>query len=64
MPTSKTLEDFTSREFAADDYVYSSFAYLIGAIRGISLAIARTVSDLADESSTECLESVDVVADG
>ncbi|KFY29865.1 hypothetical protein V494_08424 [Pseudogymnoascus sp. VKM F-4513 (FW-928)] len=64
IPYPKTLEDFNSREFAPDNYVYSSFAYLIGAIHGVSSAIARVLSDPSCSTSPRALDAVDTMIDG
>lgn len=59
-----TLDDFNSREFAADNHVYSSFAYLIGATHGVSSAMSKGSSDFSDRSSQMVLAEVDAVIDG
>lgn len=64
IPCPKTLEDFNTREFAPDDYVYSSFAYLIGAVHGISTAVSKVRLDPLDGSSPGLLEAVDTMING
>ncbi|KAL7808791.1 hypothetical protein V8C44DRAFT_366608 [Trichoderma aethiopicum] len=70
IPRPKTLEEFESREFSSEDTVFSSFAYLVGGVRGMASAMAR-VLDLpasnASESggpSPKVLESVDSITEG
>ncbi|KFX96907.1 hypothetical protein V490_03076 [Pseudogymnoascus sp. VKM F-3557] len=64
IPCPKTLDDFNSREFAPDNHVYSSFAYLIGAIHGICSAISRVLTGSSYSSSPGVLEAVDTMIDG
>lgn len=61
----KTLEDFECREFASDDSntTFSSFAYLIGAIRCAGLAISRAPKVAVKEGSTQVIEAADSVMD-
>ncbi|PTB78858.1 hypothetical protein M440DRAFT_1352697 [Trichoderma longibrachiatum ATCC 18648] len=70
IPRPKTIEEFESREFSSEDTVFSSFAYLVGGVRGMASAMAR-VLDLpasnASESggpSPKVLESVDSITEG
>lgn len=64
IPIPKTLDDFDSREFAADNHVYSSFAYLIGAIRGVSMALSCGLSNTQSVGLPQVLEMVDTVIEG
>ncbi|OQV02663.1 Fungal specific transcription factor domain-containing protein [Cladophialophora immunda] len=65
IPAPKTLAEFDSREFASDDLVFSSFAYLIGAVRGIASAISRFLTGVAKTGdSLNVLEVVDAAIDG
>ncbi|OAP65227.1 hypothetical protein AYL99_01199 [Fonsecaea erecta] len=65
IPTPRTLAEFDAREFASDDLVFSSFAYLIGAVRGIASAISRFLTSVANTSdSSSILEAVDAAIDG
>jgi hypothetical protein len=64
IPIPKTLDDFDSREFAADNHVYSSFAYLIGAIRGVSMALSCGLSKIENVFAPQVLEMVDTVIEG
>ncbi|KEF53212.1 uncharacterized protein A1O9_10660 [Exophiala aquamarina CBS 119918] len=64
IPEPKTLDDFDSREFSAESHVYSSFSYLIGAVRGVSSAISTCHLDMLNGFSPPVLETVDAVIDG
>ncbi|RVX71521.1 hypothetical protein B0A52_05093 [Exophiala mesophila] len=64
IPFPMTLDDFNSREFAAECHVYSSFAYLIGATHGVSSAISKGSSEFSERSSQMVLAEVDAVVDG
>ncbi|RFU80348.1 c6 zinc finger domain-containing [Trichoderma arundinaceum] len=69
IPRPKTLEEFNSREFIPEDTVFSSFAYLIGGIRGMASAMFRALSLPANSSdsagsSPKVLESVDSIIEG
>jgi hypothetical protein len=60
----KTLADFDSREFAAEDMSFSSFAYLIGAVKCAALAISISPKVVAKEDSEEMIQSADSIIDG
>ncbi|KAH0843944.1 putative C6 transcription factor [Fonsecaea pedrosoi] len=65
IPTPWTLADFDTREFASDDLVFPSFAYLIGAVRGIASSISRFLATVARSGhSLSVFEVVDVAIDG
>ncbi|TLS23266.1 uncharacterized protein PpBr36_05700 [Pyricularia pennisetigena] len=65
IPTPKTLDEFDSREFSPDNHVYSSFAYLIGATRGIASALASVPADAEHTFPTpEIIYSVDAIVEG
>ncbi|EGR49653.1 uncharacterized protein TRIREDRAFT_3605 [Trichoderma reesei QM6a] len=70
IPRPKTLEEFESREFSSEDTVFSSFAYLIGGVRGMASAMARVLdlpaSNASDSGgpSPKVLESVDSITEG
>jgi hypothetical protein len=64
IPKPKTLEDFDNREFALDSPAYSSFAYLIGVVRGISSAIQVVSPDISCWSSPQVRTEVDAIIDG
>ncbi|KAI1338952.1 hypothetical protein F5Y15DRAFT_102600 [Xylariaceae sp. FL0016] len=61
---SKTLEDFEFREFAGDEHHYSSFTYLIGATRGIALALSAVPAACENWSSRQMIVEVDAIIDG
>lgn len=60
----KTVEEFDNREFAPDDHVYSSFAYLIGSIRCASSAVAIAWQGSTQNMSEEAVEAVGVMIEG
>ncbi|KAJ6437699.1 putative AC transposase [Purpureocillium lavendulum] len=70
IPTPKSLAEFDAREFALDDGAFSSFAYLIGGIRGIGSAMSRANDiinpslGLLGASSLKVLDVADSVLDG
>ncbi|EFY94996.1 Zn(2)-Cys(6) zinc finger domain protein [Metarhizium robertsii] len=64
IPTPDSLADFDSREFASDNHVYSSFAYLIGATRGVAQIMAATPPDRKTSPPIELVEAVDAMIDG
>ncbi|KAL7896819.1 hypothetical protein HDV63DRAFT_405351 [Trichoderma sp. SZMC 28014] len=69
IPRPRTWQEFDSREFLSEDTVFSSFAYLIGGVRGMAdamsraLSLEKTSSDAGD-SSPWVLESVDSIVEG
>ncbi|KAH7123100.1 hypothetical protein EDB81DRAFT_699938 [Dactylonectria macrodidyma] len=64
IPEPKTLHDFDSREFASDDVSFSSFAYLIGSVRCVVLAMATAPEIAAKEASTQVIQAADSIVDG
>lgn len=64
IPRPQTLESFDNREFAPSCPSYSSFAYLIGAIRGISSATQTVPSNTSCWSSPQVRTEVDAIIDG
>ncbi|KAL4885172.1 hypothetical protein BJY04DRAFT_180326 [Aspergillus karnatakaensis] len=64
IPTPKTLQDFDTREFSPDDIPFSSFAYLIGAVRCAALAIATVPRYASKEDSTHVIQAADSALDG
>ncbi|KAL7941818.1 hypothetical protein V8C42DRAFT_333796 [Trichoderma barbatum] len=69
IPRPKTLDEFNSREFIPEDTVFSSFAYLIGAVRGMASAMFRALSLPPNSSNTgspspKVLDSVDSIIEG
>ncbi|KAL1851978.1 hypothetical protein Daus18300_012401 [Diaporthe australafricana] len=63
IPVSKTLADFDCREFAAEGITFSSFAYLISAVRCAALAISISPKIAAKEDSAEMIQSADSIID-
>ncbi|KAF5494975.1 hypothetical protein CGCS363_v009928 [Colletotrichum siamense] len=63
IPLPKTLEDFDSREFAPDSVTFSSFAYLISAVRCAALAISTVPKVASKEDSAQVLHSADSIID-
>ncbi|EHK20126.1 uncharacterized protein TRIVIDRAFT_124610, partial [Trichoderma virens Gv29-8] len=69
IPRPKTLDEFNSREFIPEDTVFSSFAYLIGGVRGMASAMFRALSlppgsSDAGVTSPKVLDSVDSIIEG
>ncbi|KAI0870917.1 hypothetical protein GGS24DRAFT_473383 [Hypoxylon argillaceum] len=64
IPTSKTLDDFDSREFGPENQTFSSFAYLIGATRSIALALSAGAPDASNWLSPKTIAEVDAIIDG
>ncbi|KXH37246.1 hypothetical protein CSIM01_13462 [Colletotrichum simmondsii] len=64
VPEPQTLEEFDLREFASEYTSYSSFAYLIGAVRCAALAISTTPKLVAREDSMRMIEDADTIIDG
>lgn len=60
----KTIHEFDNREFAADSYVYSSFAYLVGATRCVASAMDVASQGTSAKISTVVVEAVDSMVDG
>ena len=63
IPVPHTPEDFESREFADEDIQFSSFAYLIGAVRAAALAISVTPKKATRHDSERMIQSADSVID-
>lgn len=64
IPPPKTVRDFESREFALAEVDFSSFAYLIGAVKCAALAIASTPRIATREDSATVIQAADAVLDG
>ncbi|TIC96174.1 hypothetical protein CH35J_008749 [Colletotrichum higginsianum] len=64
IPTPKTLDDFDCREFSSGDASFSSFAYLISAVRCAASAISAAPKITSREDSTHIIQSADSVIDG
>ncbi|KAI1435412.1 hypothetical protein GGR50DRAFT_687008 [Xylaria sp. CBS 124048] len=63
IPTPKTLDDFDLREFASENQVFSSFAYLIGATRSIALALSAMSPDSSNWLSPKTIAEIDAIID-
>ncbi|KAF7551420.1 hypothetical protein G7Z17_g5031 [Cylindrodendrum hubeiense] len=64
IPEPRTLQDFDCREFDFGNTPFSSFAYLIGAVRCVISAIS-TIPELAvDKASTHIIQAADSIVDG
>lgn len=59
IPTPRTLDEFDCREFAPDDMHFSSFAYLIGAVRCAATAILSTPKVPVEEASMHIIQAAD-----
>ncbi|CVL06814.1 related to C6 transcription factor [Fusarium mangiferae] len=63
IPAPKTLQDFDSREFDSEDVVFSSFAYLIGAVRCAAQVIYMSPKCATKEDSEAIIQSADSAFD-
>ncbi|ERS96179.1 hypothetical protein HMPREF1624_07087 [Sporothrix schenckii ATCC 58251] len=61
IPEPQTLHDFDCRELAPESTSFSSFAYLIGAVRCSALAISTAPKVAASEESLHILQAADSV---
>ncbi|KAK2018376.1 hypothetical protein LZ32DRAFT_625157 [Colletotrichum eremochloae] len=64
IPEPKTLEDFDYREFASEDTSFSSFTYLITAVRCAALAISTAPKVASKEHSTQIIQNADSIIEG
>ncbi|KAJ5753696.1 Transcription factor [Penicillium nucicola] len=64
IPKPKTLDEFDSREFAPDDIVFSSFAYLIGAVRCTALAISTVPKAASKSDAIQAIQAADSALNG
>ncbi|KAF6820609.1 C6 transcription factor, partial [Colletotrichum musicola] len=64
IPEPRTLEDFDSREFAPEGTSFSSFAYLISAVKCAALAISTVPKIASKEDSAGIIDSADSIIDG
>ncbi|EED18536.1 C6 transcription factor, putative [Talaromyces stipitatus ATCC 10500] len=64
VPEPISLQEFDCREFAPDSVRFSSFTYLIGAVRCTALAISMAPKSLVKEDSADVVQSVDSILDG
>ncbi|KXG50160.1 Transcription factor [Penicillium griseofulvum] len=64
IPEPKTLDEFDSREFSLDETVFSSFAYLIGAVRCTALAISTVPKAANKDDSLRMIQAADSALTG
>ncbi|KAK7416842.1 hypothetical protein QQX98_004900 [Neonectria punicea] len=64
IPEPRSLQEFDCREFAFDNTSFSSFAYLIGAVRCIMLSISTAPELPSKKASTQVIQLVDSIFDG
>ncbi|OHX00555.1 C6 transcription factor [Colletotrichum incanum] len=64
IPQSKTLENFDCREFTFENTSFSSFTYLISAVRCAALAISTAPKASSREDSTHIIQNADSVIEG
>lgn len=58
------MEEFEAREFASENKVYSSFAYLVGVIRSIAETMTLVPPHIDGGPNMEAVDAVDAVVDG
>ena len=58
------MQDFDCREFSPEDTVFSSFAYLIGAVKCAALAILAAPKIAVKEDSLHVIQAADSALDG
>lgn len=58
------MQEFDSRDLAQESTSFSSFAYLIGAVRCAALAISVAPKVAASEDSPQILQGADSVING
>ncbi|KAM0196063.1 hypothetical protein ACHAPI_006081 [Fusarium lateritium] len=63
IPTPRTLDDFNSREFFDEEITFSSFAYLIGAVKCAAFAISTSPKHATRQDSEHIIQSADSVID-
>ncbi|PLB44820.1 hypothetical protein P170DRAFT_440047 [Aspergillus steynii IBT 23096] len=63
IPQPRTLEEFDSREFDFSETPFSSFAYLIGAVRCAAAAISA-VPRCGKTASLDIIQAADAIVDG
>ncbi|KAF4964999.1 hypothetical protein FSARC_7133 [Fusarium sarcochroum] len=63
IPVPRTLEDFDSREFSDEEIIFSSFAYLIGAVQCAALAISASPKKATRQDSEYIIQSADSIID-
>jgi hypothetical protein len=63
IPRPRTIEDFDCREFFEEEVTFSSFAYLIGAVRCAAFAISTSPKNATKQDSEHMIQSADSVID-
>lgn len=63
IPDPKTAQEFDCREFASEETVFSSFAYLIGAVKCAALAISTVPKYAGKEDSAHVIQAADSALD-
>lgn len=58
------MQEFDIRDLAPEDTSFSSFAYLIGAVRCVALAAAIVPASVTEEDSGQVLQAVDSIING
>ncbi|KAJ5623843.1 hypothetical protein N7510_000152 [Penicillium lagena] len=64
IPEPKTIQDWENREFAPDNLEFSSFAYLIGAVRCTAFAISTAPKIAIKEDSMHVIQTADSILNG
>ncbi|KAH8433738.1 uncharacterized protein LDX57_011372 [Aspergillus melleus] len=64
IPQPRTLEEFDSREFDISDTPFSSFAYLIGAVRSAAAALSAVPRCSGKRASLDIIQAADATVDG
>ncbi|RDW57384.1 hypothetical protein BP5796_12834 [Coleophoma crateriformis] len=64
IPKPRTLQDFDCREFANGTTSFSSFAYLVGAVRCAMLATSTVRATTNKEASAQVIQAADSIVDG
>jgi hypothetical protein len=63
MSVPKTMNEFDSREFAAENHAFSSFAYLIGAFQAVSYILESVSGGDTSGSSIHPVESLAIATE-
>ncbi|KAJ5413622.1 hypothetical protein N7509_000249 [Penicillium cosmopolitanum] len=64
IPEPKTIQDWENREFAPDNFEFSSFAYLIGAVRCTAFAVSMAPKIAMKEDSMLVIQTADSILNG
>ncbi|KAL7908409.1 hypothetical protein GGI35DRAFT_61085 [Trichoderma velutinum] len=64
IPKPKTLEEFDCREFSLGNTSFSSFAYLIGAVRCVASAAPMALGITPEDASLHVIHTADSILDG